>query len=196
MLLKIEPSGITPVFYNNFFRFGGGGGISPPSPPGYALVSGTSKCMSKGTIFRRNRLIKVLLKLGNIGMLYYSGIFVNVKEKKASRLYEELEKEEEECARMQEATYEVESVREVCAVETWDMCESEAILHVIHFVNAAGEHLTRVTTRHTVEQHELTNVPEAISVSLLPIRVQLHCVLAWWSEIHTYVLHLLYVLLV
>ena len=30
LLLKIEPSEITPVFYNNFFGFGGGG--FPPSP--------------------------------------------------------------------------------------------------------------------------------------------------------------------
>ena len=37
LLLKIEPSEITPVFYNNFFGFGGGGNF-PPSPPGYALV--------------------------------------------------------------------------------------------------------------------------------------------------------------
>ena len=35
LLLKIEPSEITPVFYNNFFGFGGG--ISP-FPPGYALA--------------------------------------------------------------------------------------------------------------------------------------------------------------
>ena len=34
-LLKIEPSEITPFFYNNFFRFGG---IFPLSLPGYALA--------------------------------------------------------------------------------------------------------------------------------------------------------------
>ena len=37
LLLKIEPSEITPVFYNNFFRFGGGE-FSPRSPPGYATA--------------------------------------------------------------------------------------------------------------------------------------------------------------
>ena len=36
LLLKIEPSEITPFFYNNLFRFRGGG--IPPFPPGYALV--------------------------------------------------------------------------------------------------------------------------------------------------------------
>ena len=35
LLLKIEPSVITPFFYNNFFRFRGD---FPPSPPAYALV--------------------------------------------------------------------------------------------------------------------------------------------------------------
>ena len=34
-LQKIEPSKITPFFYNNFFRFRGGD--LPPSPSGYAL---------------------------------------------------------------------------------------------------------------------------------------------------------------
>ena len=37
LLLKIEPSEITPVFYNSFFRFRGGD--FPPFPPGYALGS-------------------------------------------------------------------------------------------------------------------------------------------------------------
>ena len=32
LLLKIKLSEITPVFYNNFFRFRGGGGEFPPSP--------------------------------------------------------------------------------------------------------------------------------------------------------------------
>ena len=36
LLLKIEPSEITPFFYNNFFGFGGGVG-NFPLPPGYAL---------------------------------------------------------------------------------------------------------------------------------------------------------------
>ena len=35
-LIKIEPSEITPFFYNNFFSFGGG--YFFPLPPGYALV--------------------------------------------------------------------------------------------------------------------------------------------------------------
>ena len=33
LLLKIEPSKITPFFYNNLFGFGRGGGFSPPPPP-------------------------------------------------------------------------------------------------------------------------------------------------------------------
>ena len=33
MLLKIEPSEITPFFYNNFFDFGGGGGGNVPCVP-------------------------------------------------------------------------------------------------------------------------------------------------------------------
>ena len=34
-LRKVEPSEITPFFYNIFFGFGGGGVV--PLPPGYAL---------------------------------------------------------------------------------------------------------------------------------------------------------------
>ena len=36
LLLKIEPSEITPFFYNNFFRLGGG--WTPPNPPAYATL--------------------------------------------------------------------------------------------------------------------------------------------------------------
>ena len=32
LLLKIEPSEITPFFFNNFFGFGGGGEFPPPFP--------------------------------------------------------------------------------------------------------------------------------------------------------------------
>ena len=35
LLLKVEPSEITPFFYNNFFAFWGD---FPPLPPGYALT--------------------------------------------------------------------------------------------------------------------------------------------------------------
>ena len=35
LLLKIEPSEITPFFYNNFFGFGGGGGFPPPPKSAY-----------------------------------------------------------------------------------------------------------------------------------------------------------------
>ena len=41
LLLKIEPSEITPFFYNNFFRFGGEG-FEPPNHPAYATE--TSGC--------------------------------------------------------------------------------------------------------------------------------------------------------
>ena len=39
LLLKIETSEITSLFYNNSFRFGGGGGVhTPKPPPAYATV--------------------------------------------------------------------------------------------------------------------------------------------------------------
>ena len=40
LLLKIEHSEITSIFYNNFFNFGGGGNV-PCVPPGGATAYGT-----------------------------------------------------------------------------------------------------------------------------------------------------------
>ena len=40
LLVKLEPSEITPFFYSNFFRFRGGGGASPPPPMATPLPGG------------------------------------------------------------------------------------------------------------------------------------------------------------
>ena len=69
LLLKIEPSEITPLFYNNFFGFGGGG--FPPFPPGSPLPyirlghfkfdSGAVKCKGAGACSRSMKSMDVFM---------------------------------------------------------------------------------------------------------------------------------------
>ena len=61
LLLKIQPSEITPFFYNNFFVFGRG---DFPPPPGYALGNTTPylNCLNRNNL-KSNSNSKINLQM-------------------------------------------------------------------------------------------------------------------------------------
>ena len=57
LLLKIEPSEITPVFYNNFFGFGGGGNFPPFLPLATPLTHTERRAWKIKTVLQRGKFI-------------------------------------------------------------------------------------------------------------------------------------------